>query len=88
VKKGQVGNLGPLAMTVIVAVIVIAVGSLLLNGFLSVGLTSGLTTTQFNSTITSGQSAMTTLSGFVPLISLAVVAMIVIGLFMGFGRAR
>jgi len=88
VKKGQVGNLGPLAMTVIVAVIVIAVGSLLLNGFLGVALTSGLTTTQFNSTITSGQSSMTTLASFVPLIALAVVAMIVIGLFMGFGRAR
>jgi len=86
VKKGQVGNLGPLAMTVIVAVIVIAIGSLLLNGFLGVALTSGLTTTQFNSTITSGQSSMTTLASFVPLISLAVVAMIVIGLFMGFGR--
>ena len=85
-KKGQVGNLGPLAMTVIVAVIVIAIGSLLLNGFLGVALTSGLTTTQFNSTITSGQSSMTTLASFVPLISLAVVAMIVIGLFMGFGR--
>jgi len=91
-KKGQVGGLGPLAISIVIAVIMIGLGSVMVAQFLSLGTTSffnvATNNSAFNTTLTAGQSGLTTFSSFLPLIALAVVAMIVIGLFMGFGRRR
>jgi hypothetical protein len=86
--RGQVGSIGPLAMTLIVAVIVIAMGSLILNGFQSVGASAGYSSSSFNNTVTAGQTTMTTVSSFLPLVGLAVVAAVIIGLFLGFMGGR
>jgi len=91
-KKGQVGGLGPLALSLVIAVIMIGLGSLILAQLLSIGSTTYFSTSTnnsgFNTTLSGGQTGLSTFSSFLPLIALAVVAMVVIGLFMGFGRKR
>jgi hypothetical protein len=87
-RRGQVGSVGPMALTLVVAVLVVGIGSLIIQGISNVGTVTffnpNTNNTYFNTTINAGQTTASTIASFLPLVGLAVIAAIIIGLFLGF----
>ena len=84
-KRGQV-NLVQSAVAVISLISIIAFGALFNTKMSSIGTTSFFDTTTnnsaFNATISSGNTSLTTFSGFTPLIVLVIVLAVFLGLLM------
>lgn len=83
--RGQV-NLVQSAVAVIALIAVIAFGAMFNSKMSSIGTTTFFDTATnnsgFNSTITSGNTSLTTFSGFTPLIVLVIVLALFLGLLM------
>ena len=70
-----VGDLARLVIIVVVATITVTMGALVLS---NMSYTSGITSAA-NATIAQGQSALSTIGSFLPIVALVVVAAIIIG---------
>lgn len=88
--KGQFGNLTGLAMSIVVLVVVVSAGALILANFAS----NPVVTADPNATATvmAGQTGLSQLIGWVPLLIIIIIAVIILGYFglrmsQGGGRA-
>lgn len=84
-KKGfTLNSLGPIAITLVVAVVVLGVGADILA---KIGATQTANSVAHNSTL-GGSSAIQTLVDYLPIIAIAIAAVIVLGIVMTyFGKA-